>query len=175
MKMEESRYWMIFTAVCVASLIGVLEYGGMINLFGAPDESSGAFDTSDDIHELGETCLDSHNGVAMHIHPMLAIVIDGENYPIPENAGIDTEICPGAMHVTHTHDESGRLHVEGPQLVDVPLEVFFDVWGKHFDSTGIFDYRDGTITMTVNGTESTAYQNLILEDEQEIVITYTSN
>tara|TARA_Y100000746_G_scaffold718_1_gene668 strand:+ start:3362 stop:3535 length:174 start_codon:yes stop_codon:yes gene_type:complete len=57
----------------------------------------------------------------------------------------------------------------------VPLEVFFDVWGKHFDETGIMEYRDGTVEMTVNGEVNTEYQNLILADGQNIVISYTSN
>jgi len=55
------------------------------------------------------------------------------------------------------------------------LEVFFDVWGMHFDETGIFDHRDGTIKMTVNDVESEAYEKLILADGQNIVITFTSN
>jgi hypothetical protein len=77
--------------------------------------------------------------------------------------------------MTHTHDTSGKIHVEGNTAEEVPLEVFFDVWGKHFDETGIFDYRDGSIVMTVNGEVSLDYQNLLLEDSQNIVITYTSN
>jgi len=50
-----------------------------------------------------------------------------------------------------------------------------DVWGKHFDETGIMEYRDGTIEMTVDGQISTDFQNHILEDGQNIVISYTSN
>ena len=77
--------------------------------------------------------------------------------------------------MTHTHDSTGKIHVEGHQVVDVPLEVFFDVWGKHFDETGIFEYRDGTVEMTVDGIISNEYQNLLLADGQNIVIKYTSN
>ena len=108
----------------------------------------------------------------MHIHPNLTIIIDGEQVEIPENAGIYTETCPNAMHMTHTHDNSGKLHVENYTSEDV--EVFFDVWGKHFDETGIFDHRGGIVERTVNGTISQDYQNLILEDKQNIVIVYTS-
>lgn len=111
----------------------------------------------------------------MHFHPYLTILIDGNEYSIPGNTGIDTDVCKGAMHMTHTHDDSGKIHVESKQVEEVPLEVFFDVWGKHFDETGIMEYRDGTIEMTVDGQISTDFQNHILEDGQNIVISYTSN
>ena len=166
---------MVFTAVCLASVVGLLEYEGVINLL---DESESVekplTNTTDEMHPLGKECLTTHD-VAMHLHPYLTILIDGEEYPIPEESGIDTETCPQAMHMTHTHDATGKLHVEGHTVEEVPLEVFFDVWGKHFDETGIMEYRDGTVEMTVNGEVNTEYQNLILEDGQNIVISYTSN
>ena len=172
--MDESRLWMIFTAVCLASLIGLLEYEGMINLIGEDESKSSLYDTSDEVHALGYECLENHD-VVMHFHPYLTIIIDGEELVIPTNTGIDTDICPNAMHMTHTHDATGKIHVEGHQEVDVPLEVFFDVWGKHFDEAGIFDYRDGSIQMTVDGVNNTQYEKLVLADGQNIVITYTSN
>ena len=55
--MDESRLWMIFTAVCLASLIGLLEYEGMINLIGE-DSKSSLYDTSDEVHALGYECLE---------------------------------------------------------------------------------------------------------------------
>jgi len=118
--------------------------------------------------------LNNHD-VAMHFHPYLTILIDGDEYSISENTGIDTTTCPEAMHMTHTHTSDGKIHVEGHTVEEVPLEVFFDVWGMHFDETGIFDNRDGSIEMTVNGEVNSDYQNLLLADGQNIVISYTSN
>ena len=176
--MEEGSLWMVFTAVCLASLVGLLEYEGYINLIddskSTDDSSIPLNNTSDEMHPLGLECLD-HEGLAMHFHPYLTILIDGVEYSIPGNTGIDTDVCKGAMHMTHTHDDSGKIHVESKQVEEVPLEVFFDVWGKHFDETGIMEYRDGTIEMTVDGQISADYQNHILADGQNIVITYTSN
>ena len=183
MILNEQDGWKIFTILCLVSLLGVMEYQGMINIFDSEEQKQVEEEsesvqplssTADEMHPFGEYCLDSHNSIAMHIHPTLTIIIDGEQYPIPENAGIYTDTCPDAMHITHTHDTSGKLHVENYTREDVPLEVFFDVWGKHFDETGIFDHRDGTIEMTVNGTISTDYQNHILADQQDILIVYTS-
>ena len=174
MKLEEGSWWMVFTAVCLASLVGLLEYEGIINLIDDSESAAPLSNTSEEMHPLGMECLD-HDGLAMHFHPYLTILIDGNEYSIPGNTGIDTDVCKGAMHMTHTHDDSGKIHVESKQVEEVPLEVFFDVWGKHFDETGIMEYRDGTIEMTVDGQISTDYQNHILADGQNIVITYTSN
>ena len=175
MILQEGSWWMVFTAVCLVSLVGLLEYKGEINLFDEDSESPASLNnTSDEMHPLGMECLD-HEGLAMHFHPYLTILIDGNEYSIPGNTGIDTDVCKGAMHMTHTHDDSGKIHVESKQVEEVPLEVFFDVWGKHFDETGIMEYRDGTIEMTVDGQISTDFQNHILEDGQNIVISYTSN
>ena len=167
---------MVFTAVCLLSLVGLLEYEGKINLIGGSESNSEPLtSTSEEMHPLGEICLNGQDVIAMHIHPSLTIRIDGDIFPIAQDTGIDTQTCPGAMHMTHTHDATGKLHVESHTTEEVPLEVFFDVWGQHFDETGIFDHRDGTIEMKVNGQINTDYQNLILADGQNIEITYTSN
>jgi hypothetical protein len=165
MIMQENSWSVVFTVACLVSLSGCI----------SEDNTEPLNNTADVMHPLGEICLDGHNNIAMHFHPYLTIIIDGDEYSILGNTGIDTTTCPGAMHMTHTHDTSGKIHVEGNTAEEVPLEVFFDVWGKHFDETGIFDYRDGSIVMTVNGEVSLDYQNLLLEDSQNIVITYTSN
>ena len=182
--MDEGGWWMVFTAVCLASLIGVLEVEGIINLFGDSDSASSNDDdqaqdgplesTADEVHPFGKGCLTTHD-VAMHFHPYLTIIIDDVEFEIPADTGIDTDLCPGAMHMTHTHDATGKIHVEGHSVEEVPLEVFFDVWGKHFNESGIMDYRDGTIEMTVDGQPNSEFQNLILADNQNIVIKYTSN
>jgi len=175
--LNEADGWRIFTIVCVVSLLGLLAYQELVADSDRSNSSaSELFSTADETHPLGAYCLTDHDSsMQMHIHPYLTIVIDGTEYEIPANAGIDTEICPGVMHMVHTHDTTGKLHVENYTKEDVPLEVFFDVWGMHFDETGIMDYRDGTIEMTVNGTISEDYQNHILGDRENIVIKYTSN
>ena len=68
MILEEGSLWMIFTAVCLASLVGLLEYEGYINLIddskSTDDSSIPLNNTSDEMHPLGLECLD-HEGLAM--------------------------------------------------------------------------------------------------------------
>jgi hypothetical protein len=106
-----------------------------------------------------------------HIHPMLSIVLNGKKEVIPANIGI-TDIC---MHPLHTHDDTGTIHVESPVEKDFTLGDFFAVWGKDFSNIKILDYTadaNRVITMTVNGVKVDTFENTILKDKDQIVITY---
>jgi hypothetical protein len=74
----------------------------------------------------------------------LKIFIEGEQETIPGEIGINSGVCNQQgenMHTVHTHNDQGTLHIELNEAGDVPLGVFFDIWGVHFDETGIFDHR----------------------------------
>ena len=109
----------------------------------AVESSNGLWSTADDPHPLSLECLD-HGNLFRHDHVTLKIFIEDERYTIPENLGINTGVCNKSgenMHTVHTHSPGERLHIEMAEADDVPLGVFFDIWGVHFDDTGIFDYR----------------------------------
>jgi hypothetical protein len=118
--------------------------------------------------------------MAMHIHPVLTIIFDGEEQPIPKNIGIQLDGSGNAtsFYRLHTHDDSGTIHVETPPPVrDFHLRDFFAVWEQPFDSTQILDFvadENDTITMTVNGSPSTEFGDLLLKDADQIVITATT-
>jgi hypothetical protein len=69
----------------------------------------------------------------------------------------------------HTHDDSGKIHVEADVVRDFKLQDFFDVWDRPFSQTKVLDFT-GTVTMTVDGQPSTAFGSLILKDGQNIVL-----
>ena len=175
--------------IAVVALILVSYQAGYISF--DSDDPSDNVDTTpaetlpsslDEIHPLASTCLD-HGGLTRHDHMNLYIRINGEFATIPENTGINTGTCnqQGAnMHVVHTHSSDGRLHLEMQTNEDVELGVFFDIWGQHFDETGIFEYRVNethAMTMSVfdeNGNQTIVdtYDKFILLEGQEILIDY---
>ncbi len=114
----------------------------------------------------------NHGGVsAMHWHPTLRIVINGEPQDIPEGIGISG----GCMRPIHTHDETGKLHIESPVIRDFTLGQFFTLWEKPFSRDEILDARvDETheLVMTVNGQRVDTYENTVLRDDDQIVIEY---
>jgi hypothetical protein len=106
-----------------------------------------------------------------HLHPHLTIIINGTSTPIPANIGIDF----ACERVIHTHDPSGTIHVEPNTPSTFTLKDFFSVWGVVFNQYRIGDFTtdaDHEIVMTVNGNPSKEFENLILQDNQEIVIEY---
>ena len=84
MILEEGGWWMIFTAVCLACLVGFLEYEGVIDLIDNKETTALELsNTADEMHPYGQECLENHD-VEMHFHPYLTIIIDGDEFAIPE-------------------------------------------------------------------------------------------
>lgn len=113
------------------------------------------------------TCI---TGETYHVHSTLRIIINGEEQKIPSNLGTAPCVKP-----IHTHDDTGLIHLENAKPFRAILGDFFLVWEKPFSRDHILDYNaDETheIIMTVTGERSDQYENLVLEDKQEIVIEY---
>lgn len=107
----------------------------------------------------------------MHIHPRLEIVISGEKQSLPVNIGI----TPACMRAIHTHDTTGTIHVESPVVRDFTLGEFFRVWDKPFDRSHLLDKTadaEHRIEMKIDGQPSEEFENLVLKDGQQIVLSY---
>lgn len=109
----------------------------------------------------------------VHWHPTLRITVQGETVAIPANLGL------GGIHADiHTHDTTGKLHVEMSRPVrksDLRLARFFEVWGKQFTSRCVVDTcseTEGKVKMTVNGQPNTEFENYLMQDKDKIEITY---
>ncbi|MGB0237053.1 MAG: YHYH protein [Poseidonia sp.] len=101
-----------------------------------------------------EQCLDSHANLAMHTHPFMELVVNGTAISIPSNLGIDTSACPNAMHLLHTHDTSGKLHVEGYDAFTPTADLFFAVWNLSYPDSTTLDplFLDvQNVSITVDG------------------------
>lgn len=112
----------------------------------------------------------------IHWHPKLTILIKGEKQEIPADFGL------GAIHSPiHTHaadSKEGILHMEMSGLVtkdETKLSQWFQLWGKQFNSSCIFDKcngSDGTVKMIVNGQENKEFENYLMKDGDRIEIKY---
>ncbi len=113
---------------------------------------------------------------AIHWHPVLEIVINGQKQTIPANLGASGTV----HHPIHTHDSSGELHYENnsPTLENMRLKYFFEtVWNKRFDKECIFDYCNGvqgTVKMLVNGVSNDEFESFIPKDGDRIRIEYSA-
>ena len=129
--------WTIILATAVIALLILLGQQS------TTEEESTLFSTASNPDPLALECLD-HSGLDRHDHVTLKIYIEGAPEPIPDAVGRNSGVCnqEGAnMHAVHTHSSNGLLHIELNEAGDVPLGVFFDIWGMHFDETGILEHR----------------------------------
>lgn len=165
--MREKMGFGFWVAVVAITAVGLIVWGSL--------NRSRRTDASHDgktSREVAFTCT-TDMATEFHIHPVLKIVIDGTEETLPVNIGIEN----GCMHPLHTHDSTGIVHVESPVKRDFTLGDFFAVWGKEFTRDQILDRKADdthTITMTVNGQAADSYENTVLKDKDEIVISYTT-
>ena len=120
--------------------------------------------------EVALACT-SDMATQFHIHPHLEIIINGERQEIPAKIGIQLT----CMNSLHTHDATGKIHVESPEKRDFTLADFFAVWDRPFNKDQILDYKVDDrhrIKETVNGTEIQDFENTVLHDGDQIIITY---
>ena len=78
------------------------------------------------------------------------------------------------MRGIHTHDDTGKLHIETPEMMEARLEHFFQIWEQPFTSTQLLDTSVGdgeSISLTVNGEPVDNPRNHVLADGQELVLT----
>ncbi|TAK03802.1 hypothetical protein EPO34_01410 [Patescibacteria group bacterium] len=121
--------------------------------------------------ELAMACVTHGSAISYHVHPELAILVDGERVELPADIGVDAS----CMRALHTHDATGKIHIEYPTEQPFTLGDFFAVWGKPFSATQILDKvadDSHAVTMTVNGKPSTKFENLVMRDHDVIVIEY---
>ena len=150
--MKNKIVTLVIVGVTTVSLVGL---SGLFSLGGSSNGSS-----QDQKQNKGQRvqCLTSE---LFHIHPELAILVDGKQEAVPGNIGI----IPGCTYELHTHAADGIIHVESAVDRGYVFSDFLYVWQKPL-------LREGyTLKMTVDGKE-TLDPNFILKDGQQIVLEY---
>jgi hypothetical protein len=127
-----------------------------------------------DYQILGE-CSADHTSQVTHIHANVRLVIDGNEIAIPDNVGIQDDRCPDGMRGIHTHDSSGKLHIETTEPMEAPIDAFFQIWGEDFDSTHILNKvsdEANEVVMFVNGESNSEFEIFVMLNGYEIEIRY---
>ena len=121
------------------------------------------------ISESGDSILErtltSHDSLRQHFHPEIKITVDGEPVKIPANVGVSR----GSFRYMHTHDDSGKIHIESPSNHVFSLADFFTVWGKEFSNECV-DNNCGNVVVRVNGNVIDSATDYILQDGDNILI-----
>ena len=152
--MKNKIVTLVVVGVTTISLVGL---SGLFSLGGSSNSSS-----QDQKQNKGQRvqCLTSE---LFHIHPELAILVNGKQEVVPANIGI----IPGCTYELHTHTTDGIIHVESAVDRGYAFADFLSVWGEPL-------LREGyTLKMTLDGQEI-ANSNFVMKDGQKIILNYSS-
>jgi len=94
------------------------------------------------------------------------------------------------MRWIHVHDSSEtgftKLHIETHDKMNVPLGAFFEIWEREggpsldddrnfdIDRSGISDWEEYDISMTVNGEPNDKFEEYIMLDYDDIELIFIS-
>jgi len=103
---------------------------------------------------LGVPCTDPND--AFHIHSHLSIFMNGQALAIPANVGI-VQFTPttDCHYYVHTHDHSGKIHMEAAAPTTFTLGNLFAIWGMPLTTTNVAGITNLPLTavyITENGT-----------------------
>jgi hypothetical protein len=88
-----------------------------------------------------------------HIHSHLSIFVNGQAQAIAANVGIlDTPV--DCHYYVHTHDHSGKIHMEAPVQTTFTLGQLFAIWGQPLTTTNVAGIQGmaQNVYVTENGT-----------------------
>lgn len=97
----------------------------------------------------------SQEYAAFHVHTHLAIVYQGQLMQVPEFIGFAPNLAGGCLYWIHTHDASGIIHIEAPDINPpqggpYELGMLFDIWGEPLDRNNVAGFT-GPVSAYVNG------------------------
>ena len=110
----------------------------------------------------------SAEGAAEHIHAHLDVFVGGRKVTVPALIGID--VPDQFITELHTHDTTGILHIESPNVRPFTLGQFFGEWDEPLSATRLGTVR-GAVHMWVNGKPRAGNPaTLVLKPHQEIAL-----
>ena len=121
---------------------------------------------------VGDVSCDSGgHDAAFHLHAQLAVYLpDGTSAEVPADIGVGSS----CMYWLHTHDETGKLHVEAPAATAATLADFLEIWRRSTNPTIPDAVKAGLAEIKVMGEVVSDPASIELTDGLGIVITLKS-
>jgi hypothetical protein len=74
---------------------------------------------------------------AYHVHSHVTIYLDGVAQAVPSNIGIHPQQPARCFYLIHTHDKSGKIHVEAAAPGTFTLGQLFAIWGQPLETDNV--------------------------------------
>lgn len=118
------------------------------------------------------------NTLRIHWHPQLTITLNtNQSIQVPAQIGIDPNLWKdhtldqygtNGLSPLHTHDTSGRIHVESNTVRDFTLGEFLAVWGQPSNAVSVEGHP--VVSITVDNQAHTITGDIVLKDGQQIIM-----
>ena len=111
-----------------------------------------------------------------HVHTHVSIFLNGQALAFPPEVGIaDATPTSHCFYSIHTHDKSGKIHVEAAAPGVFTLGQLFALWGRPLTNTDVAGMTGMPVSVYVtdNGTVTEAIDNwesIELKSHREITI-----
>ncbi|MEO8064607.1 MAG: hypothetical protein ABI821_17865 [Pseudomonadota bacterium] len=111
-----------------------------------------------------------------HVHTHVSIFLNGEALAIPGEIGIvETSATAHCFYNIHTHDLSGKIHVEAPAPALFTLGQLFSIWGQPLETTNVGGITGMPIVVYVTDAgvvtkETGDWHNIELKSHREVTI-----
>ena len=111
-----------------------------------------------------------------HVHAHLSIIVNGEQKAVPAEVGFHSFPEGGrCLYLMHTHDKSGKIHMEADAPRTFTLGQFFRIWGMPLESTNVVGYQGLPIRLflveedgTVSQVDPADWNNLELTSHRQV-------
>ncbi len=85
-----------------------------------------------------------------HVHTHVSIFLDGQALAFPGQVGIVRRETPGdCFYPIHTHDKSGKIHIEAAAPGLFTLGQLFSVWGQPLEGSNVAGLTDKPVVVYV--------------------------
>lgn len=124
-----------------------------------------------DAEKLKQIVITDDTKLAVNFTFNLKMIINNQLQAIPAGYG-KTE---NEKLIFNTDTSTGDIHVESPKKESYTLNNFFVLWGSQFNSSCLLNHclgGSGSLTMTVNGDINPEFGDYVIEENDQIVITY---
>jgi hypothetical protein len=97
----------------------------------------------------------SQEYATFHVHTHVALFQSGRQMQVPQYIGFAPSLAGGCLYWIHTHDASGIIHIEAPDINPpqggpYTLGMLFDIWGQPLEREDVAGLV-GPVTAYVNG------------------------
>lgn len=112
-----------------------------------------------------------------HVHAHLSIIVNGEAKSVPAEIGF-VSLTGGTrcVYYMHTHDKSGKIHMEAAAPRSFTLGQLFRIWGQPLEDTNVAGYQGLPIRLfvvdgsSVSQVEATDWAGLELTSHRQVTI-----